>query len=229
MINQYLYPVNFKSIVHAYRELSKGRSILRLIHNFFLKKIIINAKTLDIGSKGYYSAYEFIKKDNDCNVVFLDNYSSDNKENLIKMNLEEKLLIENNTYDTVVLFNVIEHIENYRQLISETNRILKNNGKLELFVPFLFRYHEDPKDYVRLTHYYLKKILEKNNFKIELTLIGPGPFTVCMEIISKYLYFTLIKTFFFILCINFDKLIYFIKKNISENYLGIHCSCYKIK
>jgi SAM-dependent methyltransferase len=229
MINQYLYPVNFKSIVHAYRELSKGRSILRLIHNFFLKKIIINSKTLDIGSKGYYSAYEFIKKDNDCNVVFLDNYSSDNKENLIKMNLEEKLLIENNTYDTVVLFNVIEHIENYRQLISETNRILKNNGKLELFVPFLFRYHEDPKDYVRLTHYYLKKILEKNNFKIELTLIGPGPFTVCMEIISKYLYFTLIKTFFFILCINFDKLIYFIKKNISENYLGIHCSCYKIK
>jgi SAM-dependent methyltransferase len=229
MINQYLYPVNFKSIVHAYRELSKGRSILRLIHNFFLKKIIINAKTLDIGSKGYYSAYEFIKKDNDCNVVFLDNYSSDNKANLIKMNLEEKLLIENNTYDTIVLFNVIEHIENYKQLISETNRILKNNGKLELFVPFLFRYHEDPKDYVRLTHYYLKKILEKNNFKIELTLIGPGPFTVCMEIISKYLYFTLVKTFFFILCVNIDKLIYFIKKNIFENYLGIHCSCYKIK
>ena len=114
MINQYLYPVNFKSIVHAYRELSKGRSILRLIHNFFLKKIIINAKTLDIGSKGYYSAYEFIKKDNDCNVVFLDNYSSDNKENLIKMNLEEKLLIENNTYDTVVLFNVICYGEEER-------------------------------------------------------------------------------------------------------------------
>jgi SAM-dependent methyltransferase len=229
MINQYLYPVNFKSIVHAYTELSKGRSILRLIHNFFLKKIIINAKTLDIGSKGYYSAYEFIKKNNDCNVVFLDNYSYDNKANLIKMNLEEKLLIENKTYDTIVLFNVIEHIENYKQLISETNRILKNNGKLELFVPFLFRYHEDPKDYVRLTHYYLKKILEKNNFKVELTLIGSGPFTVCIEIISKYLYFTLIKTFFFILCVNIDKLIYFIKKNISENYLGIHCSCYKIK
>jgi SAM-dependent methyltransferase len=229
MINQYLYPINFKSIIHAYSELSKGRSILRLIHNFFLKNIIINRKTLDIGSKGYYSAYEFMKKDNDCNVVFLDNYSSDNKINLIKMNLEEKLSIENNIYDTVILFNVIEHIENYKQLVAETNRILKNNGKLELFVPFLFRYHEDPKDYVRLTHYYLKKILEKNNFKVELTLIGSGPFTVCIEIISKYLYFTLIKTFFFILCVNIDKLIYFIKKNISENYLGIHCSCYKIK
>jgi SAM-dependent methyltransferase len=229
MINQYLYPVNFKSIVHAYRELSKGRSILRLIHNFFLKNIIINGKTLDIGSKGYYSAYEFMKKDNYCNVVFLDNYSSDNKTNLIKMNLEEKLSIENNTYDTVILFNVIEHIENYKQLVAETNRILKNNGKLELFVPFLFRYHEDPKDYVRLTHYYLKKILEKNNFKVELTLIGSGPFTVCIEIISKYLYFTLVKIFFFILCVNIDKLIYFIKKNTFENYLGIHCSCYKIK
>jgi SAM-dependent methyltransferase len=229
MINQHLYPINFKSIIHAYSELRKGRSILRLIHNFFLTKTIINGKTIDIGSKGYYSAYEFIKKSNDCDVVFLDNYFSDSKKDLIKMNLEEKLLIENNIYDTVVLFNVIEHIENYNQLIAETNRILKNNGKLELFVPFLFRYHEDPKDYVRLTHYYLKKILEKNNFKVELVLIGSGPFTVCIEIIHKYLFFTLVKTLFFILCICIDKLIYFIKKNIFENYLGIHCSCYKIK
>jgi SAM-dependent methyltransferase len=229
MINQYLYPINFKSIFHAYIELSKGRSILRLTHNFFLKNIIINAKTLDIGSKGYYSAYEFMKKDNECDVIFLDNYSSDSQTNLIKMNLEEKLLIENNIYDTVILFNVIEHIENYKQLIAETNRILKNNGKLELFVPFLFRYHEDPKDYVRLTHYYLKKILEKNNFKIDLTLIGPGPFTVCMEIISKYLFFTVIKTIFFILFTYLDKLIFIIKKNIFVHYLGIHCSCTKIK
>jgi hypothetical protein len=229
MMDQYLYPINFKSIIHAYSELSKGRSILRLIHNFFLKNILINGTTLDIGSKGYYSAYEFMKKDNVCNVVFLDNYSSDSKTNLIKMNLEEKLSIENNIYDTVILFNVIEHIENYKQLVAETNRILKNNGKLELFVPFLFRYHEDPKDYVRLTHYYLKKILEKNNFKIDLTLIGPGPFTVCMEIISKYLFFTVIKTIFFITFIYLDRLIFAIKKNIFVHYLGIHCSCSKIK
>jgi SAM-dependent methyltransferase len=229
MINQHLYPINFKSIIHAYSELRKGRSILRLIHNFFLTKTIINGKTIDIGSKGYYSAYEFMKKDDDCNVVFLDNYFSDSKKNLIKMNLEEKLLIANNIYDTVVLFNVIEHIENYNQLIAETNRILKNNGKLELFVPFLFRYHEDPKDYVRLTHYYLKKILENNNFKIDLTLIGPGPFTVCMEIISKYLFFTAIKTIFFIIFIYLDRLIFAIKKNIFVHYLGIHCSCSKIK
>ena len=229
MINQYLYPINFKSIIHVYKELSKGRSILRLIHNFFLKNIIINAKTLDIGSKGYYSAYEFLKKDSNCDVVFLDNYYTDSNKNLIKMNIEEKLLIENNIYDTVILFNVIEHIENYKQLIAETNRILKNNGKLELFVPFLFRYHEDPKDYVRLTHHYLYKILERNNFKIELTLIGAGPFTVCMEIISKYLFFTVIKTIFFISFTYLDRLIFIIKKNIFVHYLGIHCSCSKIK
>jgi len=229
MINQYLYPINFKSIIHVYKELSKGRSILRLIHNFFLKNIIINAKTLDIGSKGYYSAYEFLKKDSNCDVVFLDNYYTDSNKNLIKMNIEEKLLIENNIYDTVILFNVIEHIENYKQLIAETNRILKNNGKLELFVPFLFRYHEDPKDYVRLTHHYLYKILERNNFKIELTLIGAGPFTVCMEIISKYLFFTVIKTIFFIAFTYLDRLIFIIKKNIFVHYLGIHCSCSKIK
>jgi SAM-dependent methyltransferase len=229
MINQYLFPVNFKSVIHVYRELKNGRSILRLIHNFFLKKITINGKTLDIGSKDYYSAYEFMRKDNDCDLVFLDNYSTENKDNLIKMNIEEKLAIENNVYDTVILFNVIEHVENYKQLITEINRILKKNGKLELFVPFLFRYHEDPKDFVRLTHYYLKKILEQNNFQVELTLVGPGPFTVCLEIISKYLFFALIKTFFFILFTYLDRIIFIIKKNIFVHYLGIHCSCSKIK
>jgi SAM-dependent methyltransferase len=229
MINQYLFPVNFKSVIHVYRELKNGRSILRLIHNFFLKKITIKGKILDIGSKGYYSAYEFMRKDNDCDLFFLDNYSTDHKDNLIKMNVEEKLLIENNVYDTVVLFNVIEHVENYKQLISETNRILKKDGTLELFVPFLFRYHEDPKDFVRLTHYYLKKILEQNNFKVELTLVGSGPFTVCYEIISKYFFFTFIKVIFFILFIYLDKIIFFIKKNIFVHYLGIHCSCSKIK
>ena len=73
------------------------------------------------------------------------------------------------------------------------------NGKLELFVPFLFRYHEDPKDYVRLTHYYLKKILEKNGYEVRkfrpedapddlvigVTKNGKGPFMRVEHFYSK--------------------------------------------
>ena len=37
-------------------------------------------------------------------------------------------------------------------------RILKINGKLEIFVPFMVGYHPDPKDIFRPTHFYLEKI-----------------------------------------------------------------------
>ena len=67
-------------------------------------------------------------------------------------------------FKSIVLFNVSEHIYNKEQLIKSINKSLKNGGKLELFVPFMFRYHDDPKDYHRVS-YISKKFLRENGFK----------------------------------------------------------------
>ena len=63
------------------------------------------------------------------------------------------------------------------------------NNKVENFVIFLTQ-HGFVRAAIRVKD--VDKwinILEKNNFKVDLILIGSGPFTVCIEIINKYLFF----------------------------------------
>ena len=94
----------------------------------------------------------------------------------IKLDLEKELNLEQKKYDTIILFNTLEHIYNYKSLISQINKTLKQNGKFEIFVPFLIGYHPDPNDFFRPTHKYLLSILRENGFEGEIHLIGVGPF-----------------------------------------------------
>ena len=71
------------------------------------------------------------------------------------------------------------------------NKILKQNGKLEIFVPFLIGYHPDPNDFFRPTHKYLKDILNECGFDGEIYLIGTGPFITSYQMIFRYLKFSI--------------------------------------
>ncbi len=102
-------------------------------------------------------------------------------------------------------------------------------GRLELFIPFMFRYHDDPKDYQRLTHTYLKKFLKENGFKTQVTLIATGQASVVSEILFKYLKLSIIKYPFAILLIFINLIFKFFSKDFINYYCGIHCSCKKIK
>jgi len=47
----------------------------------------------------------------------------------------EKMPFQNKYFDTVILGSCIEHVENPSFLLRESNRVLKNNGKLIVTVP----------------------------------------------------------------------------------------------
>jgi SAM-dependent methyltransferase len=226
-VSEFIYPFKIKSLSHAYKEILNGSSIMRLIHNYFLKNVNINNKVLDIGSSNFSSYYNFLNKNLKHEIFFVDKNIFKKNKNYIKADLEKKIKIQNTQYDTVLMFNILEHLRNYNQLILEGIRLLKKKGNLEIFVPFMYRYHENPKDYVRLSHYYLKMILEKNKLNYKITLIGAGPFVVCCEILSGYLGFTILKFILFIFCLMMDRLVGVIKKDLYVHYLGVHCSCEK--
>ena len=139
---------------HAFLSFRQGKSPMRILHNFFLKDLEINGLTLDLGSGKNASYYNFLKTENSL-ITTVDLFNDSE----IQINLEKKLNLESEKYDTVILFNTLELIYNYKNLISEISRILKNEGKLEIFVPFLIGYHPDPNDVFRPTHNYLMKIL----------------------------------------------------------------------
>jgi SAM-dependent methyltransferase len=51
-------------------------------------------------------------------------------------NLESKLPFRNESFDTIVANQVVEHIQNFTQLMAEMHRVLKSNGTLIMHVPY---------------------------------------------------------------------------------------------
>ena len=50
--------------------------------------------------------------------------------------LERPLPFKDESFETIIANQVVEHIENFTQLMAELHRILKKNGKLVIHVPY---------------------------------------------------------------------------------------------
>lgn len=79
-------------------------------------------------------------------------------------NLCETLPFDDNYTDTVVSFQVMEHLSEPTFFLSECYRILKSGGRIFITVPFMWHVHEAPHDYFRYTRYGLEYLLKKSGF-----------------------------------------------------------------
>ena len=80
--------------------------------------------------------------------------------------LNKKLNIEDNSFDGIACFNVLEHLENPSLTIREFYRILKKGGRLFLIVPNLSfkNFHNDYTHKFLFTKISLYNILRDNGF-----------------------------------------------------------------
>ena len=115
-------------------------------------------KLLDVGcgDKPYYQI--FSKKV--ASYVGLDLHGGD----IVGSALE--LPFKNNSFDTVLSTQVIEHITEPQIMIKEVYRVLRKNGCLILTAPLFWCLHEEPNDYFRFTKYSLSKLFKDNKFEI---------------------------------------------------------------
>lgn len=84
-------------------------------------------------------------------------------------NIDEKEIINklpHFNYDVAFCLEVLEHVDYPEITIQNINKSLKNRGLLYLSVPFLYPVHSD-EDLWRFTDQGLKRLLERNGFKIE--------------------------------------------------------------
>jgi SAM-dependent methyltransferase len=78
----------------------------------------------------------------------------------------QKLPIASNSIDSVLLLDVLEHLQNPDQALNEIFRVLKTNGVLILQVPFLYPIHDAPCDYRRWSKFGLHEMASQHGFLI---------------------------------------------------------------
>lgn len=77
-----------------------------------------------------------------------------------------KIPLKDEGFDSALLLQVLEHLDNPQKALDEAYRILRKGGYLILSVPFMYPIHDAPYDYYRFTEYALSKMLKKTGFTI---------------------------------------------------------------
>jgi SAM-dependent methyltransferase len=159
------------------------------------------------------------------------NVKPNKKLNIFYSNLTKKLKIKSNKYNNILLFNVLEHLPEYRIALSQINRILKKKGKIIGSTPFIYQIHGAPKDYFRFTKDFFEFELKKQKFNnIKVQYLGNGPFTACYSLIYPYLRFLPIFSHLVLLiCFMLDNILQiFIKTDLKEIFpIGIFFNAQK--
>ena len=92
------------------------------------------------------------------------------------------------SFDSIVCNQVLEHVFNPDQFLAEINRVTKSGGHLLLTVPFVWDEHEQPFDYGRYTFFGLTHLLNQHGFKIIESLKTQADVTLFTQLVNAYLY-----------------------------------------
>jgi len=94
----------------------------------------------------------------------------------------------NDFFDSALCNQVLEHVFNPDEFLSEIKRVLKPRGKLLLTVPFVWDEHEQPYDFARYSSFGLRALLERQGFKIiEHKKLGADA-SIIFQLTNAYLY-----------------------------------------
>ena len=197
-------------------------SLNRIFQQIFSKNITLDGKIIEFGANknSSKSFINFLKISNKENVFFADKQDVQNGDTTIE-DLETRLSFKDNSYNNVVIFNVLEHVYNVDNAIKEIYRSLEVEGKIVGSTPFIHRIHYAPEDYNRYSEQFLSKILFKNNFKnISVEAFGYGPFTAAYAMIFDYTkLIPLLNNLILTICILIDKFIgLFTKTDLKKIY-----------
>jgi len=204
--------------------LFKNYSPLRIYQIIECNNHFLNGRSLEFGASTNYKKNfsAFVKGKSKFFYSNLDNFQS---KKIIPLDLTKKLKIKSNEYNNILIFNVLEHINDHSITFKEIKRILKKNGNFLASTPFLYQVHGAPRDYYRFTKdFFAEKLKEIGFKKIKIKYLGYGPFVACFSIIHSYIkYLPLITHIVLFVCYLIDFILQlFVKTRLNEIYpIGI--------
>ncbi len=78
----------------------------------------------------------------------------------------QKMPMGDNSFDSVICIEVLEHVPNPELALTEILRVLKPGGKLVFSVPHFLYLHNEPYDFYRYTKYGLQELAQRTGFTI---------------------------------------------------------------
>ena len=159
------------------------------------------------------------------------NYKGLEIDNENKKNTDSEILffdgkifpLQNDSIDSVLCTQVLEHVEDSKLFLSEIKRILKKDGLILFTLPFIWPEHDAPNDFNRFTFYGTRKLLVENQLEIielkkmgnSFSLIGQLINCYCYEILPNKIKYNIITHIFLYGFVNL--LFYFLSKILPSN------------
>ncbi len=195
------------------KETLQGKTIGRTLINLEFSNITLSGRGIDLGAKSNNASYyRFVKIEEDTEIIYTD--LNPKNDDVLEVNLEDKIPVPDDSQDFLILSNVLEHVYEYQNCISETYRVLKKTGRLIGAVPFLHQIHYDPDDFFRYTESSLKKMFIDNGFtKVEIIPLGFGPFSTAASLYGRLFRFRFLISAIYLLMIGIDVILNKFYKN----------------
>lgn len=93
---------------------------------------------------------------------------------------------EDSSCGAIICTEVLEHCVEPALLLREMHRVLVNDGRLLVTVPFMWGEHETPYDFRRFSSYGIRKAVEQAGFEvIEQKRLSPGVDAIAMLVASE--------------------------------------------
>ena len=158
----------------------KSWSLLRCLEYECLSTLKLTGRVLDFGGGRQAKYIELVPEWGDPVSGFV--YESANidpkMEPTFLLTEGEAIPCESACYDHVISLNTFEHVYALGLAFSEIGRVLKPGGRLSFTVPFIFRVHGHPDDFLRGTPSFWNRLLAENGFvEIRVEALTWGPFS----------------------------------------------------
>ncbi len=180
-----MYSDNYHEYYHHLNKTSKLGDIYRNFFLFpFLKKNL-RGKCIDIGC----GLGKFVKSRSNTDAADINEICVNNLKKLgyqtylIKNN---KISVIDSTYESLLLDNVIEHINNPNYLLTECKRILKNDGIIIIGTPGLKGYNSQQDHKVYYDEEKLIKLMLSLNFIHLKTYFKPIKLNLLDKLLKQY-------------------------------------------
>lgn len=131
---------------------------------------------LDVGA-GKAPYKRFFKFDK---YITVDNRSYESID--IEADITKKIPVPSQSIDSVVCFQVLEHVNNPEKVINEIHRILKKGGACLLTTHMAAPLHGEPYDYYRFTKYALEHLFRKFKY-VEVAPNGGAALSIVQLIV----------------------------------------------